>query len=53
MPTSYYDVYYINGDYERVFRFEDMIACKFGNKKTKVIKEYKLTEKGWKVRVIV
>lgn len=45
--THYYAISYIDGGYERVFRFEDMVACKFGSRKVKSIKEYKLTEKGW------
>ena len=53
MLTNYYDVYYINGDYERLWRQEDMLACRFGNKNVKSIKHYTLTKDGWKVRTIL
>ena len=53
MLTNYYDINYANGDCERVYRFEDMVACKLGSKEIKSLKEYKLTKEGWKVRTIV
>ena len=54
MLTNYYDVYYINGDRERLWRQEEsMLACKLGNKKIKSIKYRRYTENGWKEKVIV
>ena len=53
MITSYYDVYYADGTYERVWRQEDMLACRFGSKKIKSIKYRRYTENGWKEKVIV
>lgn len=51
MPVRcFYSIYYADGGYEKVFRYEDMVACRLGSKKTRVIKEHKLTEKGWVVR---
>lgn len=53
MPIPYYTICYVDSTYERVWREEDMLACKLGKKKIKSIKYYKYTESGWKVRVIV
>ena len=53
MPIPYYTICYADSTYERVWREEDMLACKLGNKKIKSIKYYKYTVSGWKVRIIV
>lgn len=41
MTSEYYDIFYCNGESERVWRFEDMLACRFGSKKVKRIIRYR------------
>lgn len=53
MATNYYDIYYADGDYERVWQEESMLACKLGKRKVKSIKHRRYTENGWKEKVIV
>lgn len=39
--TEYYDIFYYNGESERTWRYEDMLACRFGSKKVKRIIRYR------------
>ena len=43
MVTEYYDIFYNNGESERAWRYEDMLACRFGPKKVKQIIRYSET----------
>ena len=47
ITIRYYEVYYADNSSEKIYRYEDLVACKRSNKKIKVIKEYTLTTKGW------
>ena len=53
MATNYYDIYYADGGYEQVYRQEDMLACKLGERKVKSIKYREYTVNGWKEKAIV
>ena len=56
MVSEYYDIFYCNGESERAWRYEDMLACRFGSKKVKRITRYReivgTTESHLKVEVI-
>ena len=56
MATEYYPIFYSNGESERAWRYEDMLACRFGPKKVKQITRYRETigtpESHLKVEVI-
>lgn len=41
LDTLYYDIFYSNGESERVYRYEDMLACRFGSKKVKRVTRYR------------
>lgn len=51
MPTSYYDIYYANGEHEQVYREEDMLACRHYRKVKKIVYR-RYTDEGWKEKVI-
>lgn len=56
MVSEYYDIFYNNGESERAWRYEDMLACRFGPKKVKRITRYReivgTPENHFKVEVI-
>lgn len=53
MPTHYYEIYYEDGSYEQVYRYEDYIACQQSHKKIRKSVEHRLTNEGWKSKILI